>query len=300
MADYMAYFNGDWVPFSQVKIAPDDQGFSSGDVIFDVQRTFNCKVFRLNQHIDRLYGSLRYARMDPGLTDDEMAAVTEEAVKRNEHLRAGVGEFACKQFVTRGSGDLFNPVRTTVCVRVSPVSFWIADRYASGLRGVVTKTRSLDHRSLDPKVKHYSRMNFVMARFEANDVDPGAWPILTDMKGNLTEGAGQNVFVVTDGVIRTPRDDSILKGVSRGMVIDLARELGIPLLEEDVQPYDLYTADEAFLSTTSSCVLPLTAVDRRPIGDGSPGPVASRLLAAWSEAVGVDIVGQALRFARLP
>ncbi len=102
--------------------------------------------------------------------------------------------------------------------------------------------------------------------------------------------------MVTDGVIRTPTDYAALQGVSRGMAIDLAHQLDVPLVEEDLQPYDLYTADEAFWTTTSMCVMPLTHVDKRPIGNGKPGPMSQRLLAAWSEAVGVDVVGQAKHF----
>jgi branched-chain amino acid aminotransferase len=151
--------------------------------------------------------------------------------------------------------------------------------------------------ALDPKIKHYSRMNFNLAEMEANDIDPGALPILLDEDGNLTEGSGYNVFMVTGGAIRTAGDRSILQGVSRGMVFDLARQLDIPLVEEDLQPYDLYTADEAFFATTTWSVMPVTQVDRRPIGDGRPGPVARQLLAAWGESVGVDIVGQAQRMA---
>ena len=148
------------------------------------------------------------------------------------------------------------------------------------------------------KVKHFSRMNFNLAGLEAADVDPDAWPILTDTDGNLTEGTRYNFFMVTDGVIRTPGDRSILQGVSRGMVFDLARQLDLPIAEEDLQPYDMYTANEAFFSSTSPCVLPVTRVDRREVGNGKPGPITQQLLAAWSEAVGIDIVGQALRYER--
>ena len=104
--------------------------------------------------------------------------------------------------------------------------------------------------------------------------------------------------MVTDGVIRSPTDKAILQGVSRGMVFDLARQLDIPVVEEDLQPYDLYNADEAFFTTTSPCVLPVTKADNREIADGKPGPVTQQLLAAWSEAVGLDVVDQALRFAK--
>ena len=105
------------------------------------------------------------------------------------------------------------------------------------------------------------------------------------------------MFVVTDGVIRTPGDGSILQGVSRGAVVDVARQLDMPVVEEELQPYDLYTADEAFFSSTFVCVMPVTRIDNRPVGDGRPGPVTQQLLAAWSETVGMDIVDQMERFA---
>jgi branched-chain amino acid aminotransferase len=150
---------------------------------------------------------------------------------------------------------------------------------------------------LDPKIKNFNRMNFNMAELEVADVDKAGWPILTDSRGNVTEGPGYNVFAVTHGVIRTAGDRDVLQGVSRGMVFDLAKELAIPAVEEELQPYDFYTADEVFIASTSPCVLPVTRMDWRKIGDGIPGPVVHRLLAAWGEAVGVDIVKQALEFA---
>ncbi len=298
MADYTAYFNGEWMPFSQVKIDPTDRGFMIGDVVYDVARTFNGKSFRLKQHIDRLYRSLRYVRIDPGLSAEEMLQISEEALRRNEHLRAEVGDFTVMQFVTRGPGYYaWDSGPATVCVRISPVSFArYARGYAEGMHGSIPRTRNYSPDVLDAKVKHWSRLHFALAELEANDVDPGAWPILMDTDGNLSEGSRYNVFIVTDGVIRSPGDRSLLQGVSRGMVFHLARQLDIPVVEDDLQPYDIYTADEAFFASTSYCVLPLTRVDRREIGDGKPGEITNRLLAAWGEAVGVDIVGQATKF----
>ena len=135
-----------------------------------------------------------------------------------------------------------------------------------------------------------------MAELEAGDIDKTGWPILLDSRGNVTEGVGYNVFLVSDGVIRTASDRSVLQGVSRAMVFELAKGSGIPIVEEEMQPYDLYNASEAFFSSTSPCVLPVTRVDGRQIGRGVPGPVVHRLLAAWSEVVGVDIVQQALTY----
>ncbi len=298
MAEYTSFFNGEWVPYSQVKIDPSDRGFSMGDVVFDTGRTFNGKPFRLKQHIDRLYRSLKYVRIDPGFSPEEMTGITEEVIARNEGQRAEVGDYTYTQFVTRGTGRVNEPGNATVCVRVVPVGFGqSAKGYTVGVHGVITRTRSYTPEALDPKIKHWSRMNFVLADLEANDLEPGAFAILRDDRGNVTESTGSNVFIVSGGVISSPVDSAMLQGVSRGMVFDLARQLDIPAIEEDLQPYDLYNADEAFLSTTSPCVLPMTQVDRRVIGDGKPGPISQQLLAAWSEAVGVDIVGQAMQFA---
>ena len=300
MAEYTAYFNGEWVPFSQVKISPLDRGFMVGDVVFDVARTFNGKSFRMTEHIDRLYRSLKFVRIDPGLSPEEMLAINEEVIRRNEPLRSEAGDFTVTVFVTRGPGrwarDAGPP---TVCVKVGAIDFGrFAGLYNQGAHGVIARTRSYPVESLDPKVKNYSRMNFNMADLEAADVDPDAWPILMDGDGNLTEGTGYNVFMVSDGVIRTPGDRAILQGISRGMVFDLANRLAIPLVEEDLQPYDLYTADEAFFSGTSHCMLPVTRVDTRQLGDGKPGPITQQLLAAWGETVGLDIADQALQFDR--
>jgi len=300
MADYMAYFNGAWVPFSQVKIDPMDRGFLVGDVVFDVARTFNGKSFRMQEHIDRLYRSLKFVRIDPGLSPAEMLAISEEVVQRNESQREAVGDFTITQFVTRGPGRWAHDAGPpAVCVKAAPIQFHrYARYYTEGAHGVIARTRSYSSESLDPKVKHFSRMNFNLAELEAADVDPQAWPILTDLEGNVTEGTGYNVFLVTNGVLRTPSDRSILQGVSRGMVVDLARQLHIPVQEEDLQPYDLYTADEVFFCSTSPCVLPVTRVDKRQISNGQPGPITQQLLSEWSEALGVNIVGQAQRFSQ--
>ena len=159
-----------------------------------------------------------------------MTDISEEAIRRNEALRPEVGDFTVWQFVTRGPGRWTHTAGPpTVCVKVSAIDFGrFARFYNSGIHGVIPRTRSYSAEALDPKVKHYSRMNFNLAELEVADIDPEAWPVLTDADGNLTEGIGYNAFVVTDGVIRTPGDRSILQGVSRGMVIDLARQLNIP------------------------------------------------------------------------
>jgi branched-chain amino acid aminotransferase len=299
MEDYIAYFCGEWMPASQVRIDPLDRGFLVGDAVFDVARTFNGKSFRMKEHVDRLYRSLKYVRIDPGISPEEMVGISEELIQRNGHLREEVGDLAIWQFITRGRGRWAHSAGPPVVgVFMRSIGFSrFAHLYKEGAHGVIVRVRSFPPESLDPKVKNFSRMNFNLAELEASDVDKAGWPILLDHHGNIAEGVGYNVFLVTDGVIRTPRDRTILQGVSRGVVLELARGLDIPVVEEDLQPYDLYTADEAFFTSTSPCVLPVTHVDRRPIGNAVPGPIVQRLLAAWSETVDVDIVQQALLYA---
>ena len=158
------------------------------------------------------------------------------------------------------------------------------------------RTRSYSPQSLEPKLKHYSRLNFSLAELEATDIDPDAYTVLLDTEGNISENVSGNFFIVTDGVIRTPTDRSILQGVARMDVFELAKQLDIPIVEEDLQPYDAYTADEAFLSNTLYCVLPVGRIDNRDVQGDVPGPIVKKLWAAWSEKVGLDIVDQALSY----
>ncbi len=301
MADsgsFTAYFNGEWMPYGEVTISPDDRGFVVADVVFDIARTFGGVPFVLDRHIDRLYRSLKYMRLEPGISPDEMTALCEEAVERNIDRLDEVGDFNIHPFVTRGVGHgIGDAASPTVCIAIKPVAFdTFARFYAEGAHGVIARTRSYSSDTMDPKVKHHSRANFVLAELEAADVDPGASPILLDQDGNLTEGIGYNVFLVKDGALRTPTDRSILQGISRSVIFDVAERLQIPVYEEDLQPYDIYTADEVFFSRTSPRIVPVGMVDRRPVGDSVPGPVTNQLLAAHSEMVGVDIVDQAMHY----
>ena len=304
MAEMVYYFNGEWVPQSQVMIHPYDRGFTMGDVVFDVERTFDGKMFRLREHMERMRRSLQYYRIDPGISMDEMEALSEEAVRRNEHLRHLCGDFAVRQTVTRGrpplagQGSPLDDMSPTVIISVDPLVWSHASQYDAGAAVVFPSARSYSSLSLDPKAKHYSRGNFVQAQLQAADIDPHAYPVLLDQSGNITEGVASNFFAVTDGVIRTPSDSAILQGVSRMTVFDLADQLKIPIVEEDLQPYDAYTADEAFLTNSVFQLLPLATIDKRQVGDEVPGPISKQLLAAWSEMVGVDIVGQALEQAK--
>jgi branched-chain amino acid aminotransferase len=293
--EYLIWLNGDYVPRSEAKISMMDSGFRMGDVVFDTSRTFNGKIFRLREHLDRLYRSLKYIRIDPGISIDRMGELTEEVVQRNESNRPSGDDYMITQIVTRGErGSGAKPPKPNVAIWIDPIDF---PRYSplfnDGAHVVIPKTRAYTSMQVDPKIKHYNRLNFVLAEMEATDVDPEAFPVLLDTDGNVSESTGANFFVVTNGVLKTPDDGATLQGVSRMTLLELAGQLGIPTAVEAIQPYDVYTADEAFLCSTPYCLLPVGRVDNRQIGDEVPGPVTRQLLAAWSEMVGLDIVDQA-------
>ena len=303
MSEFIAYFNGEWVPNSEVVISPFDRGFTMGDAVFDVERTFDGKVFRLEDHMDRLYRSLQYARMDAGMSQDEMTELTLELVRRNEAARPTVGDFMVRQVVTRGptdtgsQGNVTDDLTATVINIVTPVDFAsYAHYYEKGAAVVIPSARSYSSDSVDPKAKHYSRANFVQAQLQVADIDPHGYPVMLDQQGNLTESVAANFFIVTDNVIRTSKDSSILQGISRKVALELAEQLEIEVVEEDLQPYDAYTADEAFLASSSYQLLPVSTVDKRRVGDEVPGPISRQLLAAWSEMAGLDIVDQAMNW----
>jgi len=293
--EYQVLVNGQFVDRDKAQVSIHDRGFRLGDVVFDTSRTFNGQIFRLRDHLERFYRSLKYVRIDPGMSIDEMEVATLEVVKKNEALRASLkDDYMISQIVSGGISQRVNG--PTVVIMIDPLGSprW-APAYKDGASVVISKTRSYSSQSLDPKVKHYSRLNFVLAELEATDVDPESLPLLLDLDGNVSESIGANFFIVSDERLLVPKTESTLQGVSRLTITELAKSLDIPVIETNIQPYDVYTADEAFLCSTPYCILPVGTVDRRQIGDAVPGNITNQLLAAWSEKVGLDIVDQLRR-----
>jgi branched-subunit amino acid aminotransferase/4-amino-4-deoxychorismate lyase len=186
-----------------------------------------------------------------------------------------------------------------VIVFTDPIPFAsFAHQYLEGGHAVTAVTRALPTQVIDPKLKTTSRLHFWLAEQEAHLVDPHAYPLVLDLDGNVTELTAANFWIVREGALLTPPDRSILGGISRAAVMEVAAELGVAVHERDFQPYDVRNADEAFLTTTSRSILPITKLDGSPIGDGTPGPVVARLQNGWAERYGFDFVAQAL--AHLP
>jgi branched-chain amino acid aminotransferase len=172
-----------------------------------------------------------------------------------------------------------------------PFELW-STKMKTGVHVVTPSIRHVPPQCYDPKMKYRSRMHYYLADQEARQVDPDAIALLLDLDGNVTETGGANFLIVEKGTIVSPTTVNTLPGISRAMVIELAGKLGIPFVERDIQVYSVINADEAFTCSTPYCVMPVTKINGVPIGDGRPGPTMKRLLAAWSDAVGLDIEKQ--------
>ena len=289
----VAYFNGKIVPESEVLISFRDRGFLYGDAVFDMTRTFDKRPFRLKEHVDRLYRSLKYVGIDPGMAPREMVAVSEDVLARNLHLLGPGEDFWLGQRISRGARGGGEP---TVIVECTPLPLKERARlYRDGIDVVVPSVRRVPPDSVSPRAKSHNYLNLVMAEREVVAHDPDAWAVLLDVNGNLAEGLGSNIFLVRDGKLFTPRERFVLPGVSRRAVMDLAAEAGVACEERDLDLYDAYTADEAFLTSTSLCLCGVRSVNGQEIGDGKPpGPVTRRLTEAYIRHVGCDFVKQYL------
>ena len=184
----------------------------------------------------------------------------------------------------------------TIMIFTNPMDLrgW-ARYYTEGCHAVTAFSRAVPAQSLDARIKNRSRLFYTLADAESRLVDPEAQCVILDTDGYVSENKGGNIFAVIDGELRTPSTENCLAGISRQTVLELAAGLGLSARETRLQPYDLYTADEVFFTSTPYCIMPATRFNGLPVSDGRVGPVTLRLLAAWSERVGLDIVAQAQR-----
>lgn len=294
----VAYFNGKIVPESDVLIPFRDRGFMAGDAVFDTARTVKHRIFKLKEHIDRLYNSLRYIQVDPRISPKEMTAITEDVVARNLHLIDADDDYWVSQRVSRGSDSADSVAgrgaTPTVIVECRPLPLKQRARlFRDGIDVIVPAVRRTAPDMLSPRAKTHNYLNLVMGDLEAKAADPEAWAVLLDANGNLCEGTGSNIFIVRNGTVMTPRERYVLPGISRETVIELAREIGQPLVEADIDLYDAYTADEAFLTSTSLCICPVRSINGRHVGvDTMPGPVTQRLIDAFAKLLDFDYVAQ--------
>ena len=291
----IVYVNGKMVPESQATVSIRDRGFLQGDAVFDTTRTFGGRIFRLDEHLVRFYESLKYMRLDPGIPKQRIAELTMQVLEENLPLLGDDDDYWVTQRVTRGV-NVDGEYRPTVIIECVPLPFKARARYyRDGIPVVVPSVRRTPPEAQSPRAKVHNYINLIQAEMEVKAQNPEGWPILLDVNGNLAEGPGSNIFIVKDGALLTPRKQFVLEGISRRVTIELAQELGIEVEETDLDLFDAYTADEAFVTSTSFCICPVSSINGSTTGDGRvPGPITDRLTTAYSGLVGIDVAGQYL------
>ncbi|MBB75105.1 MAG: branched-chain amino acid aminotransferase [Planctomycetaceae bacterium] len=300
MSETIVYLNGRFIPETEAHISLYDMAVVLGATVTEMTRTFHHQPFRLDDHIDRLYKSLRYIGVDVGLPPSDLTEATLRVVKHNAGCTHKEDELGIVHFVTGGefheyvgSAGRAARVQPTVCVHTFPIPFhYFAEKLRHGAHVVTPTVRHIPAQCIDPKMKCRSRMHYFLAERQARLVDPDALCLMLDLDGNVTETSGSNFLIVERGTIVSPPRHLILPGISRATVVDLAAQLKIPFEERLIRLHDVANADEALSTTTPYCLCPVTRINGMPIGNGKPGQVFHRLSDAWSEHVGVDIVRQ--------
>ena len=297
MSSPIAYLNGRYLPIAEANLHVFDLGIVGGTSVTEMVRTFRHVPFRLDQHLDRLARSLEYVGFETGLATTDLIQICSHVVQANSKLVPQWQDLGLVIFVTAGQnltyvGRTLHNSSPTVCVHTFPLPFELwADSYRVGLHLVTVKTRNIPDDVIDASVKHRSRLHWHLAAREARGIDPAAMAILQDHEGHLTETATGNLCVVDGNTIITPAVH-VLEGISREYLGELARSLGISFVHGSITADDLAQADEAFLTSTPHCLLPVTRFNQTSVGSGQPGPVFQKLITAWGDAVGVDIIQQ--------
>ena len=301
MPNAVAYLNGEFIPASQLALSVHDTGFVQGVAIGEQIRTFGGKLFRLPEHITRLGRSLEMIGLAESVSAAEIGAVAEEIVERNyQDVEAG-SDLGLSLFVTPGAYPTFSPdgdARPTVGLHTYSLPFhqWCG-KYAAGDRLVVSQVRQVPSVCWPAALKCRSRMHYYLADREAAQREPGARALLLDLDDHVVEASTANLvaYFSEEGLVSPPLE-TILPGVSVAVVAELAQQFGVPFSYRYLKVADLLAADELLLSSTSPCVWSVVSLDGHPIGDGRPGPLATKLLSGWSDLVGLDIRAQAERF----
>ncbi len=302
MEKRLVYFNGKLVPETEARISIYDSALMFGDMVFEMTRSFNKKQFKLREHIERLYDGIKILRIPLTMTPDEMERACYETIEANEHVFLDDDEHRLMIDVSRGLLGIYQNIEglhkgPNVIIADFPLRWSISgmgELFDSGINAVITSQRAIPADLLDPKIKNRSRIHYLMANIEASQYEGNNnWALLLDTDGFISEGTGDNFFIVKNGVVITPEGRNILRGVSRAYVLEeLCEALGVAMVEKNIEPYDVYTADEAFMTGTPFCMLPVTSLNGNEIGSGKVGAIFSKLIEQWSNNVGVNIVEQ--------
>ena len=306
MSQRVVYFNGRIVPETEARVSIYDSALQVGDMAFEVTRTIHGRPFRLAEHLGRLWSSMAALSIDPPATLRELETVTLDVLARNVATEPPDVDWNIVHDVSRGPSSAFRGAftaeefRPTVIVACYPLvekMAALAPAYTAGIDLVVPEQRSLPHTVLSAGIKCRSRVHYQLANLQAHAKLPGSTAVLVDPDGFLTEGTSGNVFFVRGGALFTPTVRNILPGITREVVLALARRDGVAVHEVDLTLVDAEQADEAFITSTSIGILHARTFQRRTLGNGALGPVTRRLREALFTEVGLDFAAQAAGYA---
>ena len=301
-SERLVFMNGNFLPETQAKISIYDSALMFGDMVFEMTRSFGKKQFKLREHLERLYHGIKILRIPLQMSIGEMEQHCNATIEANEPFFSDDDEHRLMIDVSRGTLGIYQRIKglhhgPNVIIADFPLRWTVRGMgrlFETGINGVITSQRAIPSSLLDPKIKNRSRIHYLMANIEASQL-PGDdnWALLLDPDGFVAEGTGDNFFIVRRDTIVTPEGRNILRGISRAYVInELADQLGLAVVERNIEPYDVYTADEAFMTGTPFCMLPVTRINGLPIGDGTVGVVFRSILDQWSKNTGIDIAAQ--------
>ena len=279
MSELLIYLNGEFVPKSEAKVSVYDHGYLYGDGVFEGIRAYNGRVFKLKEHVDRLFDSAKAIDMKIPLTKEQMTEAILETLRKNNLRDAYI-----RPIVSRGIGDLgLDPRKCETPTVVVISQGWGAmygDLYEVGLTGVSVCIRRNAPDTVSPNIKSLNYLNNILAKIEANEKG-GDEAIFLDQNGFVCEGSGDNIFIVKNDQVFTPFTISNLKGITRAAAIELLAEMGYKVIEANLGLFDLYTADEIFVTGTAAESAPMTKLDGRLIGTGKPGQLTLRMVEAF-------------------
>jgi branched-chain amino acid aminotransferase len=299
--------NGQFVPEKDARISIFDSALMFGDMVFEMTRSFKKKQFKLREHLERLYAGIKILRIPLKMSLEEMEALCHEVARRNDQVFSPTDEHRLMINVSRGPLGIYAQVfdgklEPTVVIADFPLKWTVVGMgklFDTGINAVIPSQRAIPASLLDPKIKNRSRLHYQMANIEVSQVQgDNNWALLLDPDGFIAEGTGDNFFIVKDLKLITPEGRNILRGITRETIFELAPKLGLTCVEKNIEPYDVYMADEAFMTGTPFCILPVTSLHGVMIKEGKMGTVTRRLLERWGQDVDVDIIQQIRSFNR--
>lgn len=278
----MIYVNGRIVPKEEATISVFDHGFLYGDGVFEGIRAYDGVVFRLKQHLDRLYESAKTISLEIPLSHEELTDATLRTIAANNKRDAYI-----RLVVSRGAGDLGidpgNCRACTVVIIVDAIKLYPEEMYQKGIPLITASVRRTPLDCLDSRVKSLNYLNNIMAKLQAKQVGV-LEAVMLNMQGTVAECTADNLFIVKNGVVKTPDPtQGALCGVTRGTILELAKREGLDTMETVIALHDVYNADECFLTGTGAEVVPVIALDGRKINDGKPGPITAKLMAEFKK-----------------